>query len=84
MFYFETRYFSSITVGHDGVKFVGNFSTIKKSLGAVSRTFAQFTNEVRKWTGELGSTELSELRLGEFSIRLRRFCEIKLLFIQPG
>ena len=35
-------------------------------------------NEVRKRTGELGSTQLSELRLGEFSIRSRRFYEIKL------
>ena len=77
MFYFETRCFSSITVRHDGGKFVENFSTIKKSLGAVSRTSAQFTNEVRKRTGELGSTQLSELRLGEFSIRSRRFYKIK-------
>ena len=35
-------------------------------------------NEVRKRTGELGSTQLSELRLGESSIRSRRFYEIKL------
>ena len=34
-------------------------------------------NEVRKRTGELGSTQLSELRLGEFSIRSWRFYEIK-------
>ena len=77
MFYFETRCFSSMTVRHDGEKFVENFSTIKKSLGAVSRTIAQFTNELRKRTGELGYTQLSELRLGEFSIRSQRFYEIK-------
>ena len=41
--------------------------------GTVSRTSAQ----VRKRTRELGSTQLSELRLGEFSIRSRRFYEIK-------
>ena len=79
MFYFETRCFSSITVRHDGGKFVENFSTIKKSLGAISRTSAQFTNKVRKRTGELGSTQLSELRLGEFNIRSRRFYEMKLM-----
>ena len=79
MFYFETRCFSSITVRHDGGKFVENFSTIKKSLGAISRTSAQFTNKVRKRTGELGSTQLNELRLGEFNIRSRRFYEIKLM-----
>ena len=62
MLYFETRCFSSITVRYDGI---------------VSITSAQFTNEVRKRTGELGSTQLSELRLGEFSIRSRRFYEIK-------
>ena len=78
MFYFETRYFSSITVRHDGGKFLENFSTIKKLVGAVSRTSAQFTNEVRNWTGKLGSTQLSELMLEEFSIRSRRFYEIKL------
>ena len=77
MFYFETRCFSSITVRHDGGKFFENFSTIMKSLGAVTRTSAQFTNEVRKRTGELRPTQLSELRLGEFSIRSWRFYEIK-------
>ena len=77
MFCFETRCFSSITLRHDGGKFVENFSTIKKLLRAVSRTSAQFTNKVRKRTGELGSTQLSELRLVEFSIRSRRFYEIK-------
>ena len=40
MFYLEMRYFSSITVRHDGGKFVENFSTIKKSLGTVSRASA--------------------------------------------
>ena len=77
MFYFETRCFSSMTVRHDGEKFVENFSTIKKSLGAVSRTIVQFTNELRKRTGELGYTQLSVLRLGEFIIRSQRFYEIK-------
>ena len=38
MFYFEARGFSSITVRRDGGKFVEQFSRIKKSLGAVSRT----------------------------------------------
>ena len=32
-------------------------------------------------TGELGSTLLSELKLGEFSIRSRRFYEIKYLSV---
>ena len=54
------------------------FLTIKKLLGAVSRTSAQFTNEVRKRTRELGSTHLGKLGLGEFSIRSRNFYEIKL------
>ena len=40
MFYLETRCFSIIAVRHDGGKFVENISTIKKSLGAVSRTSA--------------------------------------------
>ena len=71
MFYFETRCFSSVTVRRDGGKFVENFSTIKKLLGAFSKT------SVRQRTGELGSTQLSELRLGEFSIRSRRFYEIE-------
>ena len=66
------------TVRHDGGKFVENFSTIKKSLGAVSRTSALLTNKVRKRTGELDSPQLSELRLGEFSISSRKFHEIEL------
>ena len=74
MFYFETRCFSSITVRHNAGQFVENVSTIKKKLGAVSCTLAQFTNKVRK---KLGSTQLSELRLGELSIRSGRFYEIK-------
>ena len=74
MFYFETRCFSSITVRHNAGQFVENVSTIKKQLGAVSCTLAQFTNKVRK---KLGSTQLSELRLGELSIRSGRFYEIK-------
>ena len=65
------RCFSSVTVRRDGGKFVENFSTIKKLLGAFSKT------SVRQRTGELGSTQLSELRLGEFSIRSRRFYEIE-------
>ena len=77
MFYFETRCFSSITVRYDGGKFVENFSTMKNSLGAVSRTSAQLTNQVRRRTAGLGLTQLSELRLGEFSIRSQRFYEIK-------
>ena len=40
MFYFETRCFSSNTVKHDEAEFAENFSTIKQSLGAVSRTSA--------------------------------------------
>ena len=77
MFYFETRYFSSITVRHDGGKFVEKFPTITKSQGAVSRISAQFTKEVTKRTWELGSTQLNELRLQEFSIRSQRFYETK-------
>ena len=81
MFYFETRCFSSITVRHDERKFVENFSTVKKLVGAVSRTSAQFTNKVRKRTRELGSTQLSELRLGKFSAISQRFYEVKSIYL---
>ena len=37
------------------------------------KTSAQFSNESRKWTGELTSTQLSELTLRKFGIRSRKF-----------
>ena len=81
MFYFERRCFSSITFRHDGGKFVKNLSTIKKQVGAVGRTTAQFTNKVRTRTGEVDSTQLSDLKLREFTIRSRGFYEIKSICI---
>ena len=49
-------------------------------LKSVDCTFAQFTNEVKKKSGELGFTHSSEWRLGGFNIRLRMFYEIAIMF----
>ena len=80
MFYFEMRFFSGNAVIYDGRKFVENLSTFKKKLETVSRISFQFINEFRRTTGEVGSTQLSQLRLGEFSFI--RFYEIKLMQVR--
>ena len=80
MFYFEMRFFSGNAVIHDGRKFVENLSKIKKKLQTVSRISVQFINEFRRRTGNVGFTQLSQLRLGEFSFI--RFYEIKLLQVR--